>query len=57
MEEGVEIIVREAERISKFEQYVMEELRSQRVYTTLASSSPVVASSSHVGSDGDKLYC
>jgi hypothetical protein len=51
MEQGVEIMVGEAERISRFEQHVVEELRAQRVYTALASSSPMVVSSSHVGGD------
>jgi hypothetical protein len=41
MEEGVGIMVGEAERISRFEQYVMEELRAQRVYAVVASSSYV----------------
>jgi hypothetical protein len=51
MEEGIEAMVGEAERISRFEQQVMEELRAQRAYTALASSPPVVASSSHIGGD------
>ena len=33
----------------------MEELRAQRVYTALASSPPVVASSSHIGGDGEGM--
>ena len=44
-------MVREAKRIFPFEQLVMEEIRAQRVYTTLVSSPTVVASSSHVGGD------
>jgi hypothetical protein len=51
MEQGVEIMIGEAEQISRFEQHVMEELRAPWVYTSLASSSPMVASSSHVGGD------
>ena len=55
MEEGIEVVVGEAERIFRFEQYMMEELRAQQIYTALASSPPVVGSSSHIGGDG--LYC
>ena len=51
MEERIEIMVGEAERISRFEQYVMEDFRAQHVYTALISSLPVVASSSHIGGD------
>jgi hypothetical protein len=51
MEQGIEIIVGEAKRISRFEQHVMEELRARRLYTALASSSPMVVFSSHLGGD------
>jgi hypothetical protein len=51
MEERIHTMVGEAERISQFEQHVMEELRAQHVYTASASSPPVVASSSHIGGD------
>jgi hypothetical protein len=51
MEERIHAMVGEAERISQFEQHVMEELRAQHVYTASASSPPVVASSSHIGGD------
>ena len=33
----------------------MEELRAQQVYIALASSPPVVASSSHIGGDGEGM--
>ena len=51
MEEEIEVMVGEPEQISRIEQYVMEELRCQRVYNTLDSSPPVVASTSHIGVD------
>ena len=49
MEEGIEVMVGEAE------QQVMEELWAQRVYTPLASSPPVVASSLHIGGDEEGM--
>ena len=55
MEKEIEAIVGEAEQISRFEQQVMEELQAQRVYTVLASSLLVVASSSHIGGDEEML--
>ena len=55
MEEEIEVMVGETERIFRFEQQVMEELRAQRVYTTLASSPPMVASSSHIGGDEEGI--
>ena len=55
MEDGIEVVVGEAERIFRFEQQVMEELRAQQIYTALASSPPVVASSSHIGGDGEGM--
>ena len=51
MEEEIRVMIREAERISRFEQQVIEELQAQRVYTAMVSSFPVVASSSHIGGD------
>ena len=51
MEEGIGVMVGKAKRIFRFKQQVMEELRAQRVYTTMASLLPVVASSSHIGGD------
>ena len=51
MEEGIEVMVREAERIFRFKQQVMEELQAQRVYTALASSPSMVVSSSHISGD------
>ena len=47
-------MVGEAVQFSQFEQEVMEELRAQRVYTTLASSPPVVALSSHISGDEER---
>ena len=38
IEEGIEVMVGEAEQIFQFEQQVMEELRAQMIYTALASS-------------------
>ena len=54
MEEEIGIMVGEAERISRFEQHVMKELRAQHVYTAMASSPPVVVSSSHIGGDEER---
>ena len=48
MEDGIAVVVGEAERIFRFEQQVMEELRAQRVCTALVSS-PTVVASSHIG--------
>ena len=42
MKEGIGIMIREIK-------HVIEELRAQRIYTAMASSLPMVASSSHIG--------
>ena len=54
MEERIDVMVGEAEGISLFEQQVMEELRAQRVYTTMTSLLPVVASSSYIGGNEEE---
>ena len=51
MKEGIEVMVGEAEQIFRFEQQVIEKLEAQRVYVALASSPPLVVSSSHIGDD------
>ena len=51
MKEEIGDMIGKAERISRFKQQVIEELRAQRVYIAMASSLPVVASSSHIGRD------
>ena len=55
MEEGIEVMVGEAKQIIRFKEQVMEELQAQRVYTALASSPLVQASSSHIGDDGEEM--
>ena len=42
MKEEIGVMVGEADRISRFEEHVIEEVRAQRVYTAMASSPPVV---------------
>jgi hypothetical protein len=55
MEEGIDVMVGKAKQILRFKHQIMEELRAQRVYTALASSPPVVASSSHIGGDEEGM--
>ena len=55
MKERIEVMVVEAKQIFRFEQHVIKELQAQRVYTALASSPPVVASSSHIGGDEEGM--
>ena len=47
IEKGIEVMIERAEQISRFKEHVVEELRVQQVYTAMASSPPLVVSSSH----------
>ena len=49
MEESIHAMLGEVKQIFQFEQYVMEELRGQKFYTSSVSLPAVVVSSSHIG--------